>query len=215
MNAEPERRRMLEALIARGIRDPRVLAAMAEVPRHSFLPAELAERSYEDSPLPIGCEQTISQPYIVALMTEAMALQPTDRVLEIGTGSGYGAAVAAQLAAEVFTVERFPELAQKAREHLAALGLTNVHVVEGDGTLGWSEHAPYDAIVVTAGAPAVPGPLLDQLAEGGRLVIPLGGSGMQRLWRFARAGHGFTLHDLGTVRFVPLIGCEGWSEKSA
>jgi protein-L-isoaspartate(D-aspartate) O-methyltransferase len=210
------RRRMVdEQLKGRGIADARVLAAMGKVPRERFVPADLAEVAYEDGPLPIGEGQTISQPYIVARMLEAAAVEAGDRVLEIGTGSGYAAAVAAEIAAEVYTVERLASLAESARQRLEELGYATVHVREGDGTLGWPEHAPYDAILVTAGGPTVPGPLLDQLAIRGRLVMPVGHlSFMQRLVRVVRAApDDYHYHQLEGVSFVPLIGAEGWPES--
>jgi protein-L-isoaspartate(D-aspartate) O-methyltransferase len=209
------RRRMIETRIAPGgVRDPAVLAAMGRVPRERFVPDRLAPYAYEDEPLPIGEGQTISQPYIVALMTEALRLAPGDRVLEIGTGSGYAAAVLAEIAAEVYTIERLPSLAEAARRRLAALGYANVHVRCGDGTLGWPEHAPYDAIVATAGGPEVPPALLDQVAIGGRLVIPVGASPWaQRLVRVVRAAAAdYGYEDLGGVAFVPLIGAQGWAD---
>ena len=159
---------------ARGVRHPAVLEAMRTVPREAFLAGELAEFAYEDAPLPIEAGQTISQPYIVALMAAALEPRPGDRLLEIGTGSGYAAAVLSRVAADVYTVERHEELARLAESRMRALGYTNVHVLHGDGTLGWAEHAPYDAIVVAAGGPDAPPALLEQLADGGRLVIPIG-----------------------------------------
>ena len=213
--SEHARRRdlMVERDIAgRGVRDRRVLAAMGSVAREHFLPPEMAEFAYEDSPLPIGSGQTISQPYIVALMAAAAELGPEDRVLEIGTGSGYGAAVLSRVAGEVWTVERHRELADEARHRLAAAGIENVYVRAGDGTLGWPEAAPFDAIVVTAGGPAVPQALVEQLAEDGRLVIPVGGEARdQHLVRGRRHGDDLAQEDLGPVRFVPLIGAQGWS----
>jgi protein-L-isoaspartate(D-aspartate) O-methyltransferase len=198
-----------------GVRDPAVLEAMRVVPREAFVPAHLAEHAYEDGPLPIGEGQTISQPLVVALMAQALCLGRGDRVLEIGTGSGYAAAVLARIAAEVYTVERLPRLAEAARRRLKALGCASVHVKEGDGTLGWSEHAPYQGIAVTAGAPRIPPALLDQLAVGGRLVIPVGAARMsQELLRVVRTGPDTYEHDeLGAVAFVPLIGAEGWPER--
>ena len=208
-----ERERMISGhLLARGIRDQAVIRAMREVPREAFVPPELARLAYEDGPLPIDEGQTISQPYIVAYMIEALELQGTERVLEIGTGSGYAAAVLSRCAAEVFTVERIASLAHQARARLQQLGYRNVTVLLGDGTLGWPEHAPYDAIVVTAGAPEVPAALLSQLAPGGGLVIPVGSTQhLQSLVRVRRAGEGSFRHEeLCPVRFVPLIGEQGW-----
>ncbi|HSQ00997.1 MAG TPA: protein-L-isoaspartate(D-aspartate) O-methyltransferase [Candidatus Dormibacteraeota bacterium] len=209
-----QRDRMLGQLRARGVDDPAVLAAMREVPREAFIAAELAEFAYEDAPLPILSGQTISQPYIVAVMTAALALEPHHRVLEIGTGSGYAAAILSRIAADVYTVERHQELAAAAERRLHDLGYGNVHVVHGDGTLGWPAHAPYDAIVVAAGGPDVPPALLEQLAVGGRLVIPIGSSPRtQELVRVQRlADDSYHREDLGAVRFVPLIGAAGWPE---
>jgi protein-L-isoaspartate(D-aspartate) O-methyltransferase len=210
-----DRERMVAAQIeARGITDPLVLDAMRTVPRERFVPASLAEFAYDDGPLPIGSGQTISQRYIVAAMTAAVGLKPGARVLEIGTGSGYGAAVLSLIAAEVYTVERIGALAKASRDRLAELGYANVHVLEGDGSLGWPEHAPYDAILVTAGGPRVPRALLHQLAVGGRLVMPVGGATrMQRLVRVTRTEmHEYEYEDLEEVAFVPLIGAEGWPE---
>jgi len=196
----------------RGIRDPLVLEAMRSVPREAFVPPELAEEAYADGPLPIGEGQTISQPYIVALMVEALELRRGERVLEIGAGSGYAAAVLAEIAAEVYTVERHAPLAREARERLRALGYQNVQLRVGDGSRGWPEHAPYDAIVVAAGAPEVPEALKEQLAVGGRLVIPVGqGRTLQELLRLRRLSETqYQREELGGVRFVPLVGAEGW-----
>jgi len=201
-----------EHLLGRGIRDPAVISAMREVPREEFVAEELVEFAYEDHPLAIAEGQTISQPYIVAYMTEALELSATDRVLEIGTGCGYAAAVLSRIVARVYTVERLAGLARSARQRLEALGYTNIVVHEGDGTLGWAEHAPYDAIVVTAGAPHVPKTLREQLAIGGRLVIPVGASTyFQVLIRVRRLHeHEYRSEDLCGVRFVPLVGAEGW-----
>jgi protein-L-isoaspartate(D-aspartate) O-methyltransferase len=206
------RAKMVERHIAgRGISDEAVLAAMGTVPREKFVPGDLASQAYSDRPLPIGAGQTISQPYVVAMMAAAAAIGPADRVLEIGTGSGYGAAVLGCIGAEVWTVERHDELARTAERRLGRLGFGNVHVVTGDGTLGWPDAAPYDAIVVTAGGPDVPEALRAQLAEGGRLVIPIGTDRTnQRLIRERRVGDGYLVDELGLVRFVPLVGEQGW-----
>ena len=205
---------MVDRQIARrGVRDPRVLAAVRVVPREAFVSEELAEFAYDDTPLPIEAGQTISQPYIVALMIEALLPSPDDRVLEIGAGSGYAAAVLSHAVAEVYAVERHGELAAIARRRLAALGYSNVHVRHGDGSLGWAEHAPYQGIVVAAGGPSIPRALLDQLAIGGRLVMPVGPARLQQLIRVTRTGATeFVREDLTDVRFVPLIGEQGWSD---
>jgi protein-L-isoaspartate(D-aspartate) O-methyltransferase len=197
-------------LMKRGIRDEPVLKAMREVPRHLFVPARYRAIAYDDMPLPIGYDQTISQPLMVAMMTEALRLHGDERVLEIGTGSGYQAAILARLAKVVFTIERISELAAQARAMLATLGITNVHVLVADGTVGLPEHAPYDAIVVTAGAPHVPLPLADQLHIDGRLVIPVGGRLEQTLVRVTKTSSGLQTEHLGECRFVPLIGEQGW-----
>ena len=211
MDFEAARRRMVDQqLTARGITDPRVAAAFRKVPRHLFVPLDLEDSAYEDRPLSIGSGQTISQPYMVALMTSQLRLQGHERVLEIGTGSGYQTAILAELALEVFTVERLPELLSAARTRLEMLGSGNVHLRPADGSLGWPEHAPYDAIIVTAAAPDVPAPLPDQLAEGGRLVLPIGGPEGQILARFEKR-HGKTLRqDIARCVFVPLVGEYGW-----
>jgi protein-L-isoaspartate(D-aspartate) O-methyltransferase len=202
---------MVETQIrGRGVLDSRVLAAMAKVPRHRFIPRHLWEQAYSDYPLPIGEEQTISQPYIVALMTEALELAGPEKVLELGTGSGYQAAVLGELAAQVFTIERLPSLARAAEQILASLGYSNVHVIVADGTLGWPGQAPFDAILVTAGSPQVPPPLVDQLAMGGRLVIPVGDRYSQTLTRVRRTPDGLKHEYLGGCRFVKLIGRHGW-----
>ncbi|MGE5184734.1 MAG: protein-L-isoaspartate(D-aspartate) O-methyltransferase [Acidobacteriota bacterium] len=212
-----ERELMVERqLRRRGIHDPRVLAAMATVPREEFLPHELASEAYDDNPLPIEAGQTISQPFIVALMIEALQLEGRERVLEIGTGSGYAAAVLACCAGQVFTIERHAELAELATARLARLAYNNAEVRHGDGTLGWTEHAPYGGIVVAAGGPDVPTALLDQLAIGGRIVIPVGTSRAQELVRVTRTGeHDYRRENLGPVRFVPLIGTHGWADARA
>ncbi len=208
-----ERRRMIERqLVARGIADPKVLAAMARVPREAFIAPELAKSAYDDSPLPIAEGQTISQPYIVALMTEAACVGSSSRVLEVGSGSGYAAAVLAELAASVVTIERHAKLAASAREILKRLGYSNVDVIEGDGSRGMPERAPFDAILVAAAAPEAPESLKRQLAEGGRLVIPISANSHQDLRAITRRGDRFEEEDLGPVRFVPLLGEEGWEE---
>jgi len=215
---EDLRRQMIDyQLAARGLRDKTVLAAVNAVPREQFVPTELVEFSYSDSALPIAASQTISQPYIVALMTAALELKPGDRVLEVGTGSGYAAAVLAEIAKEVFTVERHKILVETARRRLRELGYDNTHVLHGDGTLGWPEHAPFDAIVVAAGGPAVPANLKQQLAIGGRMVIPVGlDLQRQKLLRIRRTSRDEYLEeDLGSVRFVPLIGAAGWEDETA
>lgn len=205
--------RMVQRQLARrGIRDARVLQAMEEVPRHLFVPPDLRHMAYDDGPLPIGSRQTISQPFIVALMTELLELTPADRVLEIGTGSGYQAAVLSALVREVVSVERIPGLAQEASERLASLGCGNVSVVVGDGSLGFVEKAPYDGILVTAAAPAIPRSLLMQLGLNGRLVIPVGTSFEQVIQRARRrASNDIQIETLTPVRFVPLIGQEGFA----
>jgi protein-L-isoaspartate(D-aspartate) O-methyltransferase len=204
-------------LAARGIRHPGVLRVMGVVPRELFVPEADAPDAYEDAARPIGHAQTISQPYVVALMLEALDPKPTDRVLEIGTGSGYSAAILAELVAEVYTVERIESLADAARRRLAELHYRNVHVRHGDGTLGWPEHAPYDGIVVTAGGPEVPAPLLPQLRIGAHLVVPVGPTPRaQELVRVTRrSADEYTRESLGPVAFVPLIGTAGWPEPDA
>ncbi len=209
-----ERRRMVEEqLRSRGIRDPRVLEVMERIPRERFLPPDRRSAAYRDRALPLAEGQTISQPYMVAAMTEALRLEPDHRVLEVGTGSGYQTAILSELAREVYTVERLPRLAERARAVLDELGCRNVYLRVGDGTLGWPEEAPFDAILVTAGAPSPPAPLLDQLnPEGGTLVIPVGDRDIQDLVRIVRRGGDFSSETLMACRFVPLVGEEGWSE---
>lgn len=193
-------------IVARGVRDPRVLHVMREVPRHLFVDAAHQSQAYEDHPLPIAGNQTISQPYIVALMTELLDLQPGERVLEIGTGSGYQSAVLSRLARDVYSIEIVPELARVSSERLRELGFQNVTVREGDGYRGWPEHAPFDGIVVTAAPPRIPEPLLDQLAPGGRMVIPVGDF-FQELKVFSKDKNGkVTEKDILPVRFVPMTG---------
>jgi len=212
---DTERARMVEQqLRRRDIIDPRVLEAFARVPREAFVAPDTIEQAYADGPLPIGFGQTISQPYVVAITVQALDLAGHERVLEIGTGSGYAAAILGSLVREVETVERIEELAVAAAERLASLGFTNVHVHHGDGTLGWPAAAPYEAIAVAAGAPKPPRPLLDQLAIGGRLVLPHGDADHQQLVRITRRDvERFDQEDLGDVRFVPLLGAEGWPER--
>jgi protein-L-isoaspartate(D-aspartate) O-methyltransferase len=199
-------------LVARGIRDPAVLHAMRTVPREAFVSPGQADVAYTDEPLPIGLGQTISQPYIVAAMIEAVRPTARDRALEVGTGSGYAAAVLATIVEAVYTVERLEALAETARQRLADLGYHSVHVRHGDGSLGWPEHSPYDVIIVTASGPTVPAPLLDQLAISGRLIMPVGTTPKsQQLVRVTRVtADGYEHDELGSVVFVPLIGEEGW-----
>jgi len=211
-------RRLREEMVARQlaprrIRDERVLAAFREVPRHLFAAGAGLREAYADHPLPIGEGQTISQPYMVALMTQCLELTGEEKVLEIGTGSGYQAAILARLAAEVYTVERVPALAERTGELFRGLGYDNISIRVGDGTLGWPEFAPYDAIIVTAGSPGVPPPLVKQLEEGGKLVIPAGSGYSQRLLVLERRGEKIIERDEGGCVFVPLIGEYGWKEK--
>lgn len=202
-------------LVPRGITNSRVLAAMRAIPREEFVPCERRPHAYADHPLPIGCGQTISQPFTVAMMAEALQLDGSERVLEIGTGCGYGAAVLSYLASEVHSVERIAELAESARERLAELGFDNVTVHAGDGSLGLPDLAPFDAIVVTAAAPDVPPPLIHQLAVGGRLVIPIGPPDGQRMCRITKRATGLEREDLGAFIFVPLIGTYGREESKS
>jgi protein-L-isoaspartate(D-aspartate) O-methyltransferase len=207
------RRDMVERQIRRrGIADARVLSAMNSVPRHSFVPADLLASAYTDGPLPIGEGQTISQPFMVAAMAHALALEGSERVLEIGAGSGYQAAILSLLAREVIAIETLPRLAARARERLACLGYSNVRIEEGDGSLGWAVEAPYDAVLVSAAAPTVPQPLLDQLADGGRLAIPVGDAENQRVLRITKRGRQIVREKLYHCRFVPLVGQYGWRE---
>jgi protein-L-isoaspartate(D-aspartate) O-methyltransferase len=219
MSAVPDpellRRRMVERQIAaRGVHSKQVLRAMGSVRREGYVPSYLGEFAYDDTPLPIEDEQTISQPYIVAVMVEALELRGGERVLEIGTGSGYAAAVLAEIVDEVYTIERHEGLARTAAQRLQRDGYANVHVRCGDGTLGWPEAAPFDGIVVAAGGPDVPRSLREQLAIGGRLVIPVGETvGRQKLLRVTRqSAEVYKSEDLGNVRFVPLVGEEGWHQ---
>lgn len=208
------RARMVNEQIARrGLHNPRLLKALQRVPRHLFLPLSMRDYAYEDRPLPIGNGQTISQPYIVALMTSLLALEGNEVVLEIGTGSGYQAAVLAEMARTVHSVERYEDLAKAAASRLVRLGFYNTHVHCADGSLGWPEAAPYNGIVVTAAAASVPGPLLEQLAEGGRMVIPVGSYHGQILQLWTRLGGKLDYEDMLPVSFVPLRGKLGWSEE--
>jgi protein-L-isoaspartate(D-aspartate) O-methyltransferase len=211
---EEERRAMVEMqLRRRGIRDLRVLQAMLEVPRHEFVPPDTVHLAYEDRPVPIGSSQTISQPYMVAAMTEAVQVRPGDRVLEIGTGAGYQAAVLDRMGAKVYTMERDFELVQEAHERLKRLGYNGVEVVWGDGTEGHPAEAPYNAILVTAAAPQIPPPLIDQLAQGGRMAIPTGKLFQQDMRLIVKSGDRLDTHVLDACQFVPLRGRYGWPEQ--
>lgn len=202
-----------EQIIGREIRDPRLIAALKKVPRHLFVEEALQSQAYNDRPLPIGEKQTISQPYMVALMTEALKLNGEERVLEIGSGSGYQTAILAELAREVFSVERIRTLAIRARTLLYELGYFNVEIKIFDGTYGWAEKGPFDAIIVTAGSPNIPQPLYEQLSMGGRLVIPVGDAHIQDLFRVTKTEEGMKKEDLGGCRFVKLIGRYGWEDE--
>ncbi len=209
-----ERNQMVDLqIVARGVNDQRVLNTMRSVPRHEFVPPEHREFAYRDAPLPITKEQTISQPYIVALMTELLALEGGEKVLEVGTGSGYQAAILAYLADEVHTIERYAELARQAKKNLEKLGLDNVFIHIGDGSLGLPHEAPFDVIIVTAAAPSVPRELLKQLKENGRLVIPVGGKGSQFLECWRKIEGVEECESILPVAFVPLVGDQGWKEK--
>src|SRR5438132_14395073 len=211
-NPDRSRLKMVESqLVSRGIREGRVLEAMRKVPRHLFLDEALGDRAYDDSALPIGDKQTLSQPYIVALMTQALALRPTDKVLEIGTGSGYQTAILAELAGRVDSIERVKSLALQARERLDRMGYRNVAIRIGDGTYGWGDAAPFDGILVAAGSPSVPPLLVEQLREGGRLVIPVGDRAVQRLQLGVKQHGRLALSDLGDCVFVPFIGAFAWN----
>jgi protein-L-isoaspartate(D-aspartate) O-methyltransferase len=211
-----QRARMVETqLIPRGITDQRVLKAMETVPRHLFVDEGLIDQAYSDNPLPIDARQTISQPYIVALMTQELELKDKDRVLEIGTGSGYQTAILAQLADRVFSIERIATLASQARKILDSLGYYNVAIRVGDGSYGWKEESPFDAIITTAAAPAIPKYLVEQLVVGGRLVVPVGQRDVQTLYKLTRLSEDINdnkIEDLGGCRFVSLIGESGWKE---
>lgn len=200
-------------IVARGITDARVLAAMRAVPRHLFVSEALMDQAYSDYPLPIGEQQTISQPFIVAEMTQALQLVPDDRILEIGTGSGYQAAILAQIGFRVYTIERIHSLYLKARKLFDRLGYHNIVMRYSDGTTGWRDEAPFDAIIVTAGAPEVPQALISQLAVGGRMVIPVGDQYSQDLVKLVRSPQGINKFNLGGCRFVKLVGEQGWKEN--
>jgi protein-L-isoaspartate(D-aspartate) O-methyltransferase len=204
---------MIERLRAQGIRDERVLEVMSKVPRHQFISEEYWDRAYANHPLPIEEGQTISQPYIVALMTEALELEGTDHVLEIGTGSGYQTAILAELAAEIYTIERSRLLLEQARARLQTAGYQNIHFKLGDGTIGWEEFAPYDAIIATGAVPKVPTSFLRQLKDGGRLVLPVGDRQVQKLLKICRQGDETIERDLCYCSFLPLVGEEGWPEE--
>ena len=213
---EQARDQMVEDTIERrGVKDPAVLRAMRNVPRHEFVPAEYLDQAYDDHPLPIGYGQTISQPYIVAWMTELLELQPGEKVLEIGTGSGYQAAVLAEMGSiEVYSIEIVPELASSAAQRLQTLGYDNLNLKQADGYYGWSDQAPFDAVLVTAAPDHLPAPLVEQLSDGGRLVIPIGPpGGFQSLWKFVKTGNDLKAFNLGSVAFVPFTG-EGVQQGS-
>lgn len=206
------RRRLIEELQAKGVHDVAVIRAFDLTPRHLFVPTGVQHRAYDDAPLPIGNGQTISQPSVHAKYLETLGLQGTERVLEIGTGSGYQTVLLAHLAAQVFSVERIAPLLDRARAVIAECAVSNVSVLLGDGSHGWSAYAPYDAILVSAASPDVPQPLVDQLADGGRLLVPVGGRDEQCLVKVTRRGDRFERQDLSAVRFVPLVGDHGWAE---
>ena len=211
MTFDEQRFRMVETqLKARGLIDERLLAAFGKVPRHLFVPKEVRQDAYVDHPLPIGAGQTISQPYIVALMIDCLCLQGHERVLEIGSGSGYQTALLAELALEVYSIERVPELLHAVRERLLTLGCHNVHLATGNGSLGWPDHAPFDAILVSAAAPRVPAPLVAQLAEGGRMAVPIGTPQAQMLVQVEKRRGALHQKDIASCVFVPLIGAHGW-----
>lgn len=214
MDFKTLRERMVkEQIISRGIKDNRVITALSQVPRHLFISPQYSDSAYRDHPLPLGEGQTISQPYMVALMTEWLGLEGGENVLEIGTGSGYQTAILAQLSKQVYSVERITPLAQKARTVLEQLKYKNIHIKIGDGSLGWVEHAPYDAIIVTAAAPKVPSSLLSQLKKGGRLIIPIGEAFSQTLTLAQKKEKDITYTDVCGCVFVPLLGQQGWQDK--
>ena len=207
------RRRLVETLREKGITDLAVLRAFDLTPRHQFVPTGVRHRAYEDSALPIGNGQTISQPYIHARYLELLKLTGNERVLEIGTGSGFQTVLISHLAAQVFSIERIAALSQSARENIQRVGATNVSLLVGDGTIGWRAYSPYDAILVSAAGPTIPEPLVAQLADGGRMVVPVGGQSEQVLWHVTRSGDQIERKELGPVRFVPLVGRHGWEQR--
>ncbi|MFH1783876.1 MAG: protein-L-isoaspartate(D-aspartate) O-methyltransferase [bacterium] len=209
---DPREHMVVQQIERRGVKDKRVLDAMRKVPRHEFIKQDFWSQAYNDYPLPTQCDQTISQPYIVALMTELLELKGTERVLEIGTGSGYQTAVLAEIASSVYSVERFDSLADSARQKLKGLGYTNIEIKTGDGTNGWPEEGPYNAILVTASTPSIPQPLIGQLAEGGTMVIPVGSRVSQDLIVLKKEDGDVTTTRISGVVFVPLIGEHGWKE---
>lgn len=211
-NFERERKKLVSQLRKKGIFDERVLEAMAQIPREMFVPAELRAMAYEDRPLSIGEGQTISQPFMVALMSQALAVRPGDKVLEIGTGSGYQTAILSSLGGWVYSIERYPELAQRARKLLTDLGYKNVTIQQGDGCKGLIEQAPFDGVIVTAGAPKVPHAFIDQLASGGRLIIPVGSKTYQRLLCLMKDDSILKVKEITGCIFVPLVGENGWDE---
>lgn len=213
----PRYKRQREAMVrnqieSRGVSDPKVLEAMRRVPRHLFVNEALRDQAYNDHPLPIGEQQTISQPYIVAMMSEALQVDEDDRVLEIGTGSGYQAAVLAEIAYRVYTIERNRNLYESAQKIFAQIGYYNIIPRYSDGTIGWREESPFDAIIVTAGAPEIPKPLIDQLAVGGRMVVPVGSASSQKMVKVVKEGQGIHQTELGGCRFVRLVGQYGWKD---
>ena len=208
------RRRLVETLREKGIRDLAVLRAFDLTPRHAFVPTGVRHRAYEDSPLPIGSGQTISQPSIHARYLEMLSLKGQERVLEVGTGSGYQTVLLSHLVAQVFTIERIAALYTAARDNIARAGASNVSMLLGDGTVGWRQYSPYDAILVSAGGPTIPQPLVDQLAEGGRMIVPVGGREEQVLKLVEKRGGDVRISDVAPVRFVPLFGTHGWEQQS-
>jgi protein-L-isoaspartate(D-aspartate) O-methyltransferase len=212
---EGQRRALIGTMQERGIRDLNVLRAFDTIHRHEFIPESMRHQAYQDAPVPIGFGQTASQPSLQALYMQVLDLQPKHKVLEVGTGCGFQTAVLAQLVDRVYSVERIRELAVRAREQLDTLRISNVAILVGDGTIGWSRYAPYDAILVAAGGPEVPRPLMEQLAEGGRMLIPVGGRTMQRLMLVERSGDGWTQREVTECTFVPLLGRFGWASEGS